>query len=91
MDRGGEELNREGFGPLTDLFGSDTQGRLIFDLVRTIVANRLKIRALEGVLVGKGVISREELDGIYESALSSSSDDVINEVLQEFGGGNTDY
>ena len=84
-------MDREGFGPLTDLFGSDTQGRLIFDLVRTIVANRLKIRALEGVLVGKGVISREELDVIYENVLSASSDDVINEVLQEFGGGNTDF
>ena len=84
-------MDREGIGPLTDLFESDTQGRLIFDLVRTIVANRLKIRALEGVLVGKGIISREELDGIYENVLSASSDDVINEVLQEFGGCHTDY
>ena len=84
-------METEGYGPLTDLFGSDTQGRLIFDLVRTIVANRLKIRALEGVLVDKGVVSREELNGIYEDVLSVSSDDIINEVLQEFGGGNTDY
>lgn len=84
-------MEREGIGPLTDLFESDTQGRLIFDLVRTIVANRLKIRALEGVLVDKGIISQEELDRIYENVLSASSDDVINEVLQEFGGCNTDY
>ena len=55
------------------------------------MANRLKIRALEGVLVGKGIISREELDGIYENVLSASSDDVIKEVLQEFGGCHTDY
>jgi len=84
-------LDRETFGPLTDLFGSDTQGRLIFDLVRTIVANRIKLRALEGVLIEKGIITTEELNRIYENVLSASSDDIINEVLQEFGGGNTDY
>lgn len=84
-------MDRETFGPLTDLFGSDTQGRLIFDLVRTIVANRIKLKALEGVLIDKGVISPEELNVIYENVLSASSDDIINEVLQEFGGGNTDY
>ena len=87
MDR----VDRETFGPLTDLFGSDTQGRLIFDLVRTLVANRVKLRALEGVLIDKGIITAEELNGIYENVLSASSDDIINEVLQEFGGGNTDY
>lgn len=84
-------MERETFGPLTDLFGSDTQGRLIFDLVRTLVANRVKLRALEGVLIEKGIITSEELDGIYESVLSANSDDIINEVLQEFGGCNTDY
>lgn len=84
-------MDRETFGPLTDLFGSDTQGRLIFDLVRTLVANRVKLRALEGVLIDKGIITPEELNGIYENVLSASSDDIINEVLQEFGGGNTDY
>ena len=84
-------MDKETFGPLTDLFGSDTQGRLIFDLVRTIVANRIKLKALEGVLIERGVISPEELNGIYENVLSASSDDIINEVLQEFGGGNTDY
>ncbi len=84
-------MDRETFGPLTDLFGSDTQGRLIFDLVRTIVANRIKLRALEGVLIEKGIITTEELNRIYENVLSASSDDIINEVLQEFGGGNTDY
>ena len=84
-------MERETFGPLTDLFGSDTQGRLIFDLVRTLVANRVKLRALEGVLIEKGIITSEELDGIYENVLSASSDDIINEVLQEFGGCNTDY
>jgi len=84
-------LDTETFGPLTDLFGSDTQGRLIFDLVRTIVANRIKLKALEGVLIEKGVISPEELNGIYENVLSVSSDDIINEVLQEFGGCNMDY
>ena len=84
-------MDRENLGPLTDLFGSDTQGRLIFDLVRTIVANRIKLKALEGVLIEKGVISPEELNGIYENVLSASSDDIINEVLQEFGGCNTDY
>ena len=84
-------MDTETFGPLTDLFGSDTQGRLIFDLVRTIVANRIKLKTLEGVLIEKGVISPEELNGIYENVLSASSDDIINEVLQEFGGCNTDY
>lgn len=84
-------MDTETFGPLTDLFGSDTQGRLIFDLVRTIVANRIKLKALEGVLIEKGVISPEELNGIYENVLSVSSDDIINEVLQEFGGCNMDY
>ncbi len=84
-------MDRETFGPLTDLFGSDTQGRLIFDLVRTIVANRIKLKALEGVLIEKGIITPEELKGIYENVLSVSSDDIINEVLQEFGGGSTDY
>lgn len=84
-------MERDTFGPLTDLFGSDTQGRLIFDLVRTLVANRVKLRALEGVLIEKGIITSEELDDIYENVLSASSDDIINEVLQEFGGCNTDY
>ena len=84
-------MDRETFGPLTDLFGSDTQGRLIFDLVRTIVANRIKLKALEGVLIEKGIVSPEELNRIYENVLSSNSDDIINEVLQEFGGCNTDY
>ena len=84
-------MDTDSFGPLTDLFGSDTQGRLIFDLVRTLVANRLKLKALEGALIEKGIITPEELNGIYENVLSASSDDIINEVLQEFGGCHTDY
>lgn len=84
-------MDTENLGPLTDLFGSDTQGRLIFDLVRTLVANRLKLKALEGALIEKGIINQEELNGIYESVLENSSDDIINEVLQEFGGCNSDY
>lgn len=84
-------MDSENLGPLTDLFGSDTQGRLIFDLVRSLVANRIKLKALEGVLIEKGIITPEELNGIYENVLASSSDDIINEVLQEFGGCSSDY
>ncbi|HML96304.1 MAG TPA: hypothetical protein PKC29_12850 [Thermodesulfobacteriota bacterium] len=71
--------------PLAELFGSDTQGRLIFDLVRAIVADRMKITALEDVIVARGILSREDLDERYKELLSSTSDEVINDVLREFG------
>ena len=71
--------------PLTELFGSDTQGRLIFDLVRAIVADRMKITALEDVIVARGILSREDLDERYKELLSSTLDEVINDVLREFG------
>lgn len=71
--------------PLSELFGNDTQGRLIFDLVRAIVTDRVKISALEQLLVEKGVVSREELKDYYDEILADSTDEVINEVLQEFG------
>ncbi len=71
--------------PLTELFGSDTQGRLIFDLVRAIVADRMKITALEDVIVARGLLTREDLDERYNELLSTMSDDVINDVLREFG------
>jgi len=71
--------------PLTELFGSDTQGRLIFDLVRAIVADRMKITALEDVIVAKGLLTREALDERYNELISTMTDDVINDVLREFG------
>ena len=77
--------------PLYEVFGSDTQWRLILDLVRAIVTDRIKISALEKLLIDKGVISREELLERYDELLRVASDDVINEVLQEFGRGNSDY
>ena len=77
--------------PLTDLFGSDTQGRLIFDLVRTLVADRIKIQALEKILVSTGVIDEVELRQCYEELLAQNSDDVINEVLHEFGNSDSDF
>ncbi len=76
--------------PLSELFGNDTQGRLIFDLVRAIVADRMKITALEELLIDKGVINREELQEWYDEIMRVSSDDVINDVLQQFGSGNSD-
>lgn len=77
--------------PLYELLAGDTQWRLILDLVRAIVTDRIKISALEKLLTDKGVISREELQQYYDELLKATSDDVINEVLQEFGKGNTDY
>lgn len=77
--------------PLSELFGSDTQGRLIFDLVRAVVADRMKITALEGVLVDKGIVSRDELRELYDEVLRVSTDEVIDEVLQEFGRGNSGF
>lgn len=74
-----------------EILGGDTQWRLILDLVRAIVSDRIKISALEKLLTDKGLISREELLEKYEELLRSSSDDVINDVLQEFGKGNSDY
>ena len=71
--------------------GGDTQWRLILDLVRAIVTDRIKISALEKLLIDKGVISREELLEHYDELLRATSDEVINEVLQEFGRGNSDY
>jgi len=71
--------------PLTELFGSDTQGRLIFDLVRAIVADRMKIAALEDVIVARGLLTREALDERYNELISTMTDDVINDVLREFG------
>ena len=77
--------------PHTEIFGGDTQWRLIFDLVRAIVTDRMKITALEKLLMDKGVINRQELLERYDELLRATSDDVINEVLQEFGRGNSDY
>lgn len=77
--------------PHTEIFGGDTQWRLIFDLVRAIVTDRMKITTLEKLLMDKGVISRQELLERYDELLRATSDDVINEVLQEFGRGNSDY
>jgi hypothetical protein len=77
--------------PLYELLAGDTQWRLILDLVRAIVTDRIKISALEKLLAEKGVISREELQEYYDDLLRATSDDVINEVLQEFGKGNSDY
>lgn len=74
-----------------EILGGDTQWRLILDLVRAIVSDRIKISALEKLLTDNGLISREELLEKYEELLRSSSDDVINDVLQEFGKGNSDY
>ncbi len=76
---------------LSELFGSETQGRLIFDLVRAIVADRMKITALEELLIDKGIVSRDELGEWYDEILRASTDDVINDVLQEFGGGNSGF
>jgi hypothetical protein len=76
--------------PLYEILGSDTQWRLILDLVRAIVTDRIRISALERLLIDKGVISREELAERYDEMLRATSDDVINEVLQEFGKGNSD-
>src|SRR3989304_2715667 len=75
----------------TGLLGGDTQWRLILDLVRAIVTDRIKISALEKLLTDKGVVSREELLDHYDELLRATSDEVINEVLQEFGKGNSDY
>jgi hypothetical protein len=77
--------------PLYELLAGDTQWRLILDLVRAIVSDRIKISALEKLLTEKGLISREELQEKYEEMLRSTSDDVINDVLQEFGKGDSDY
>jgi len=77
--------------PLYELLGSDTQWRLVLDLVRAIVTDRIKISALESLLTDKGVISRQELLEHYDELLRNTSDDVINDVLQEFGKGNSDY
>ncbi|MEW6144383.1 MAG: hypothetical protein AB1598_05130 [Thermodesulfobacteriota bacterium] len=77
--------------PLYELLAGDTQWRLILDLVRAIVTDRIKISALEKLLEEKGVISREQLQEYYDELLRATSDDVINEVLQEFGKGNSDY
>ena len=76
---------------LYEILGGDTQWRLILDLVRAIVSDRIKISALEKLLMDKGVISREELLEKYEEMLRATSDDVINDVLQEYGKGNSDY
>lgn len=84
MEKGGEK-------PLYELLGGDTQWRLILDLVRAIVTDRIKISALEKLLTDKGVVSREELLDHYDELLRATSDEVINEVLQEFGKGNSDY
>ena len=75
---------------LYEILGGDTQWRLILDLVRAIVSDRIKISALEKLLADKGLISREELLEKYEEILKTTSDDVINDVLQEFGKGNSD-
>ncbi len=75
---------------LYEILGGDTQWRLILDLVRAIVTDRIKISALEKLLTDKGIISREELTEHYDELLREISDDVINEVLQEFGKGNSD-
>lgn len=84
MEKGNEKQ-------LYELLGGDTQWRLILDLVRAIVTDRIKISALEKLLTDKGLVSREELLGHYDELLRATSDEVINEVLQEFGKGNSDY
>ncbi|OGE18310.1 MAG: hypothetical protein A3J42_09765 [Candidatus Dadabacteria bacterium RIFCSPHIGHO2_12_FULL_53_21] len=84
MEKGNEKQ-------LYELLGGDTQWRLILDLVRAIVTDRIKISALEKLLTDKGVVSREELLDHYDELLRATSDEVINEVLQEFGKGNSDY
>ena len=84
MEKGNEKQ-------LYEILGGDTQWRLILDLVRAIVSDRIKIAALENILTDKGIISREELLQKYDELLRSTSDDVINDVLQEFGKGNSDY
>lgn len=84
MEKGSEK-------PLYELLGGDTQWRLILDLVRAIVTDRIKISALEKLLTDKGVVSREELLDHYDELLRATSDEVINEVLQEFGKGNSDF
>jgi hypothetical protein len=89
--KGGLDLEKGEEKPLYELLAGDTQWRLILDLVRAIVTDRIKISALEKLLTDKGVISREELQQYYDELLRATSDDVINEVLQEFGKGNTDY
>jgi len=86
-----QETVSEEVTPLKDIFGSDTQSRLIFDLVRAIVADRIKINTLEKVLVEKGILSKEELQKYYNDELSNSSDDVINQVLQEYGSVDNGY
>ena len=89
--KGGEDLEKGDTKTLTEIFGSDTQWRLIFDLVRAIVTDRIKINALEKLLLDRGVISAEELSEQYDDLLRTTSDDIINEVLQEFGRGDSDY
>jgi hypothetical protein len=89
--KGGSDLEKGDEKPLYEILGGDTQWRLILDLVRAIVSDRIKISALEKLLTDKGVISREELQEHYDELLRATSDDVINEVLQEFGKGNSDY
>ncbi len=84
MEKGNEKQ-------LYELLGGDTQWRLILDLVRAIVTDRIKISALEKLLTDKGLVSREELLDHYDELLRATSDEVINEVLQEFGKGNSDY
>ncbi|MCI0482006.1 MAG: hypothetical protein L0213_10520 [Candidatus Dadabacteria bacterium] len=84
MEKGSEK-------PLYELLGGDTQWRLILDLVRAIVTDRIKISALEKLLTDKGIVSREELLDHYDELLRATSDEVINEVLQEFGKGNSDF
>ena len=84
MEKGNEKQ-------LYELLGGDTQWRLILDLVRAIVTDRIKISALEKLLTDKGVVSREELLDHYDELLRATSDEVINEVLQEFGKGNSDF
>jgi hypothetical protein len=88
---GGSDLEKGDAKSLTEMFGNDTQWRLIFDLVRAIVTDRMKIKALEKLLLEKGVISGQELSEKYDELLRTTSDEVINEVLQEFGRGDSDY
>ena|SRR3990167_2365447 len=89
--KGGSGLEKGNEKQLYELLGGDTQWRLILDLVRAIVTDRIKISALEKLLTDKGVVSREELLDHYDELLRATSDEVINEVLQEFGKGNSDY
>lgn len=88
---GGVDLEKGDSKTLTEIFGSDTQWRLMFDLVRAIVTDRMKIKALEKLLTDKGVISGQELSERYDELLRAASDEVINEVLQEFGRGDSAY